>query len=171
MANVDSKFYLGYCRHRWVYTVRELDGELKMLALAKMPVLGYINHRFRSLLKLIHFLGRWTIMAKVERRLGIFPGGSTVDWVDRGLIGHHTELGVWWDESLPIEAILDTTPARPVWSWPICIEISSATGSSRSGSQSQEIATTASSPQRPVGRVADRCNPQALKDGWEAGLG
>jgi hypothetical protein len=107
MANVESKFYLGYCHHRWVYTVRELDGEPKMLALAKMPVLGYFNNRLRPMLKLIHFFGRWTIMAKVERRLGIFPGGGTVDWVDKSLVGHHTELGVWWDESLPIEAILD----------------------------------------------------------------
>ena len=107
MANVESKFYLGYCHHRWVYTVRPVDGQPKMLGLAKMPILGYFNNRYRPILKLIHFFGRATLLAKVERRLGIFPGGGTVDWVDRSLVGHHTELGVWWDTSLPIEAILD----------------------------------------------------------------
>ena len=107
MANVESRFYLGYCHHRWVYTVREVAGAQRMLALAKMPVLGYFNNRFRPILKLIHFFGRWTIMAKVERRLGIFPGGGNVDWVDKRLVGHHTELGVWWDTELPLEAILD----------------------------------------------------------------
>ncbi len=107
MANVESNFYLGYCHHRWVYTVRPVDGTKTLLALAKMPVLGYFNNRYRPILKLIHFFGRWTIMAKIERRLGIFPGGGTVDWVDKSLVGHHTELGVWWAESLPIEAILD----------------------------------------------------------------
>ena len=107
MANVESRFYLGYCHHRWVYTVREIDGAQKMLALAKMPVLGYFNNRFRPILKLIHLFGRWTIGAKIERRLGIFPGGSTVDWIDKSLVGHHTELGVWWDTELPLEAILD----------------------------------------------------------------
>ena len=107
MANVESRHYLGYCHHRWIYTVREVDGERKMLALAKMPVLGYFNNRYRPILKLIHFFGRWTLMAKVERRLGIFPGGGTIDWVDHRLVGHHTELGIWWEEQLPIEAILD----------------------------------------------------------------
>lgn len=107
MSNVESKFYFGYCHHRWVFTVRKVDGTQKMFALAKMPVLGYFNNRYRPIMKLIHFFGRWTILAKVERRLGIFPGGSTVNWVDKGLVGHHTELGVWWDRELPLEAILD----------------------------------------------------------------
>jgi len=107
LSNVESKFYLGYCHHRWVYTVRPVEGVPTLLALAKMPVLGYFNNRYRPLLKLIHLVGRWTLMAKVERRLGIFPGGGTVDWVDKSLVGHHTELGVWWNESLPLEAILD----------------------------------------------------------------
>lgn len=107
MANVESKFYLGYCHHRWVYTVREVEGEQRLLALAKMPVLGYFNNRLRPFLKLIHLFGRATILAKVERRLGIFPGGGTVDWVDRSLVGHHTELGIWWESELPLHAILD----------------------------------------------------------------
>lgn len=107
MANVESNFYLGYCHHRWLYTVRQVAGVQKMLALAKMPVVGYFNNRFRPILKLIHLFGRWTIMAKVERRLGIFPGGGSIDWIEKNLVGHHTELGVWWDQDLPLEAILD----------------------------------------------------------------
>ena len=107
MANVESKFYLGYCHHRWIYTVRPVAGVKTLVALAKMPVLGYFNNRYRPVLKLIHFFGRSLLLAKVERRLGIVPGGGTARWIDKDLVGHDTELGVWWSHDLPIQAVLD----------------------------------------------------------------
>ena len=35
------------------------------------------------------------------------PGGGGVDWIDHGLVGHHTELGVWWRRELPLEVVND----------------------------------------------------------------
>jgi hypothetical protein len=107
LANVESRFYLGYCHHRWIFTVRPKGGQAKMIAVAKLPVVQYFNNKLRPILKIVHLLGRWLIMAKIQRRLGIFPGGSDVDWIDRNLVGHHTELGVWWDRDLPLEALMD----------------------------------------------------------------
>lgn len=107
LSNVESRFYLGYCHHRWVFTVRPEDGEQKMVAVGKFPVVQYFNNRFRPLLKLVHFVGRWTIMAKIERRLGIFPGGGRPTWIDKSLVGHDTELAVWWDDDLPLEVLHD----------------------------------------------------------------
>ncbi len=107
LSNVESRFYLGYCHHRWIFSVRGQGENLEAVALAKFPVVQYFNNKLRPFFKLVHALGRWEIMAKVERRLGIFPGGGGIDWIDRSLVGHHTELGIWWERDLPIRALMD----------------------------------------------------------------
>lgn len=107
LSNVESRFYLGYCHHRWIFTVRPEAGSLRMMALAKLPVVGYFNNRLRPILKILHWVGRPLIMAKIHRRLGIFPGGGAIFWVDRQLVGHDKELAVWWDHQLPIAALMD----------------------------------------------------------------
>jgi hypothetical protein len=107
LANVESRFYLGYCHHRWVFTVRGEGDMQRMIALAKLPVVGYFNNKLRPVMKVVHFFGRWLIMAKIQRRLGIFPGGGGIDWIDHRLVGHHTELGVWWQDELPLEVVND----------------------------------------------------------------
>lgn len=107
LSNVESRFYLGYCHHRWIFTVREHRQALRMIALAKLPVVGYFNNKLRPLLKLVHLFGRWTIMAKIERRLGIFPGGGTIPWREASLVGHDKELAVWWEGQLPLEALMN----------------------------------------------------------------
>lgn len=107
LSNVESRFYLGYCHHRWIFTVRGAPDDRRMIGVGKMPVVGYFNNRFRPLLKLVHLFGRWTIGAKIERRLGIFPGGGRPTWIDRRLVGHDRELAVWWDGELPLEPLAD----------------------------------------------------------------
>ena len=65
-----------------------------MIGVGKMPVVGYFNNRFRPILKLFHLLGSWTVGAKINRRLGIFPGGGRPSWIDKSLVGHDQELAV-----------------------------------------------------------------------------
>ncbi|MDX1502449.1 MAG: hypothetical protein R3325_08790 [Thermoanaerobaculia bacterium] len=101
LSNVESSHYLGYCHHRWLFTARESEGATALLAVAKFPVVGYFNRRRRPLLRLIHLLGRWTLAAKAQRRLGVFPAGGGVEWVRRDLVGHDVELGVEWEGDLP----------------------------------------------------------------------
>ncbi|MFQ5526282.1 MAG: hypothetical protein ACE5GX_08470 [Thermoanaerobaculia bacterium] len=107
LSNVESRFYLGYCHHRWIFTVQGENDARKMVGVGKMPIVGYFNNRFRPVLKLIHLFGRWIIGAKIERRLGIFPGGGRPTWIDKSLVGHDKELAVWWDEELPLEPLAD----------------------------------------------------------------
>ncbi len=107
LSNVESRFYLGYCHHRWIFTVRGDGDSRRMIGVGKMPVVGYFNNRFRPVLKLIHLFGRWIIGAKIERRLGIFPGGGRPTWIDRKLVGHDQELAVWWQDELPLEPLMD----------------------------------------------------------------
>lgn len=107
LSNVESRFYLGYCHHRWIFTVQGEGDDRRMIGVGKMPVVGYFNNRFRPILKMFHLLGSWTVGAKINRRLGIFPGGGRPRWIDKSLVGHDQELAVWWDEELPLEPLAD----------------------------------------------------------------
>lgn len=114
LSNVESGSYLGYCHHRWIFTVRPRGGgegggggggELGLAAVAKLPVVEYFNSRRRPLRKLLHAVGRWRLAAKAERRLGVFPAGGGVGWVDRGRAGHGWELGFRWRDGFAFELI------------------------------------------------------------------
>ena len=106
LSHVESGAYLGYCHHRWIFTVRPgAAGERALFAVAKLPVVEYFNSRRRPLRKLLHLLGRWPLLAKAERRLGVFPAGPGVDWVDRRRAGHHWELAFRWRDGFVFEPI------------------------------------------------------------------
>jgi hypothetical protein len=101
LSHVESGAYLGYCHHRWVFTVRDET----LVAVAKLPVVEYFNSRRRPLRKLLHLLGRSPLLAKAERRLGVFPAGPGVDWVDRRRAGHGWELAFRWRDGFRFDLV------------------------------------------------------------------
>ncbi len=107
LSHVESGAYLGYCHHRWIYTVRPRAGgsEPRLAALAKLPVVEYFNSRRRPWRKLLHLVGRWPLAARAERRLGVFPAGPGVDWVDRSRAGHGWELAFRWRDDFAFDLI------------------------------------------------------------------
>jgi len=45
------------------------------------------------------------LAAKAERRLGVFPAGGGVAWVDRSRAGHGWELAFRWQDGFGFELI------------------------------------------------------------------
>ena len=115
LSHVDSTAYLGYCHHRWIYTVRDEPAEgvagaasrQTLVAMAKLPIVDYFNRAGRPGRWLAHRLGRWSSGAKLARRLKLSPGGAGIDWLDQSRAGHHLELGVEWRDDLPFFALND----------------------------------------------------------------
>ena len=91
LSHVESKFFLGWSHHRWIYT---LQGN-QLRAIAKMPIVQYFSntnrfyHRlctipsFRRLLNFAHFV------PAIDGRL---------KWVDPKLCAGNCELAFIWQE-------------------------------------------------------------------------
>lgn len=95
-ANVESRYFVGYCHHRWIYT---LDGNT-LRAVAKMPVTNYFSRR--------HFITQTLTRSSVVRKAmrfflrGAFntlrPAVGPVSWWERSLASPRHELAFIWED-------------------------------------------------------------------------
>lgn len=107
LSNIESPFYLGYCHHRWIYSIQD-NPDLKekcLIAMAKLPIVNYWNKAINPLISLVHLTGNHHLLAKVNRRLGLSPGGAGLSWVNTKKVGKSKELGFLWSKEFDFKII------------------------------------------------------------------
>lgn len=101
LSSIRSHLYVGYCHHRWVFTLRD-DGCL--LIIAKWPGTCYFA-RSNGLFRL---LGCTPLLSMIGRGLGFRPGGRGLPWLNRKKANpRSSELGFIWEGSFPFRFIND----------------------------------------------------------------
>jgi hypothetical protein len=99
-VHVESLFWVGYCHHRWIFSVSEDD---KLLIIAKFPIVNY----FSRTNFIWHWLSSVPFLHKVQRRLSLRPALPALPWLNRSKAKHNLELGFIWEGSFPYEFVND----------------------------------------------------------------
>lgn len=99
MSHVESSAWVGYCHHRWIYTV--VDQTLRIMG--KFSIANYFGRKSRT----SHWLSMLPKGDLIGRKLYGPPGGPALDWVDAALVTgkRFTELGIWWEGPFAFEFI------------------------------------------------------------------
>ncbi len=101
LSSIRSHLYVGYCHHRWIFTLRDDDC---LLIIAKWPATCYFarsNSVFRG-------LGFTPLLSKIERGLGFRPGGRGLPWLDKEKADpKRSELGFIWEDAFTFRFIHD----------------------------------------------------------------
>lgn len=121
LSNVESRLFLGYCHHRWIFTIQEAeilstpdeDAPLSdvqrkdacLVAMAKLPIVQYWNISLNPLVRVIHLISRNTMMAKVLRRLRLNPAVPRPTWINPELGHGNMELGFRWEEDFEFKIL------------------------------------------------------------------
>lgn len=98
LSCVQSRFWLGYGHHRWVFTIRDKQ---KLYILAKLPVVNY----FLPSNRLAHVVGRIPRFSRLKNRLFGPVAGPNLDWVDSTKTKPPNELGFLWVDDFEFEFI------------------------------------------------------------------
>jgi SAM-dependent methyltransferase len=109
-SHIESKRYVGYCHHRWIFTLA--DGELRLVA--KFPFASHFSPRYRGLAKI-----KASAPAKALRRLiHRTPRLSDIGplpWWDARLADRHNELAFIWSGDLRFCILNDDFAGRTTY--------------------------------------------------------
>lgn len=92
LSCIESAYWVGYCHHRWIFTLLEND---TLGILAKLPVTNYFTKSNRF----AHKLGRINLIAEIQRRFRRVPGGPGIGWIDKKKVSRRFELGFIWEQN------------------------------------------------------------------------
>jgi hypothetical protein len=99
LSSIRSHLYVGYCHHRWVFTINDVDC---LLIIAKWPGTAY----FANSNILFRLFGVTPFLSKVERALGFRPGGRGLSWLNKKKADPiRYELGFIWEDSFDFKFI------------------------------------------------------------------
>jgi len=109
-SHVESKRYVGYCHHRWIFTLA--DGELRLVA--KFPFASHFSPRYHGLTKI-----KASLPAKALRRLiHKTPRLSDIGplpWWDAKLADRRNELAFIWTGDLRFRMLNDDFAGRTTY--------------------------------------------------------
>jgi hypothetical protein len=107
LSNIESPFFLGYCHHRWIYSIQDSSelNEKHLVAMAKLPVINYWNKAINPLVRLIHLAGSNSFISKLNRRFGFTPAVAGIFWVNSAMVGKSKELGFQWQDEFDFHII------------------------------------------------------------------
>lgn len=110
MSNIESVYWVGYCHHRWIFTISG-GGVLRILA--KLPLSGYFSSSNRT----AHFLGgiRSGLLRSLLGRVRRAPIASGLSWVIPQKTRPGLELGFLWEGDFKYEYISGDYAGRNVW--------------------------------------------------------
>jgi len=96
-SNVESKHYLGYCHHRWIFQITS-DGRFR--AIAKMPIVNLFNkyNLFQNFL----FNLRMMVRRLKFKTVTDLP---SINWTDHKKASHKCELAFLWEKDFSFEYI------------------------------------------------------------------
>lgn len=99
LSSIRSHLYVGYCHHRWVFTIDDADC---LLIIAKWPGTAY----FANSNVLFRLFGLTPFLSKVERAFGFRPGGRGLPWLDKKKADPtRYELSFIWEDSFDFQFI------------------------------------------------------------------
>jgi hypothetical protein len=109
-SHIESKRYVGYCHHRWIYTLA--DRELRLVA--KFPFASHFSQRYRTLANI-----KASRPAKALRRL-IHKGPRLSDvgplpWWNDKLADRRNELAFIWRGELRFRILNDDFAGRTTY--------------------------------------------------------
>lgn len=99
LSCIESVYWIGYCHHRWIFTLLEND---KLLIIAKLPLTNY----FIKSNRLIHKIGKINsdlIATILKKKFLRCPAVSGIEWIQKKKISGDFELGFIWEANFDYE--------------------------------------------------------------------
>jgi len=98
MSCVESVYWIGYCHHRWVFSISEND---VLRIFPKLPLTSYFSVAHR----LAHFLGALDsgLISGLMRKIKRMPVASGIKWVKKEKTIPGKELGFIWEGGFKYE--------------------------------------------------------------------
>lgn len=95
MSHVESPLYLGYCHHRWIYTIADNE---ELRAIAKFPIVQAFSPKNALLHKLAYLI-------KFRRKY--HPANYLLKWLKPDLAGSEYELAFIWENEFNFSYVND----------------------------------------------------------------
>jgi hypothetical protein len=110
MSAVESVYWVGYCHHRWVFTISDRD---TLRLLPKLPLTGY----FSPSNYLAHLISKLDskILSRAFLQFKRGPALPSIEWIQRGKVKSGFELGFIWKDDFDFEFVNGDYPGDNVF--------------------------------------------------------